>query len=103
MDPTEALLNEGGKSYVPAVSAMLAFRELICTRCRQTVQNRLPDYAKALKLSLNENELGDCNYPSLKEWEHSWASIGTEIKKNGGGEVSLFHTLEWELIQDRWI
>ena len=37
------LLEEGVDSYVPAVSAILAFRELVQSRCRRVVEKRLEE------------------------------------------------------------
>jgi|ERR1700722_14519247 len=96
MDPIDALLNEGGSSYVPAISAILAFRELVIKRCRQMVLNRLGDYSTALGTELNEDQFRNWDSPKLDKWDGQWASLGLEIAEVGNSREYLYHTVQWE-------
>lgn len=46
-DLESALLEEGAESYIQAVSAILSFRALVQSRCRQVVQKRSREYGAA--------------------------------------------------------
>jgi hypothetical protein len=96
-EPERQLLVEGFDSFVPAVSAVLAFRKLIQSRCRQAVEKRRREYSKALGMPVERAQVEDSDYPRLGEWDGTWASVGVLIKKLGGTETWLYHTLEWNL------
>jgi hypothetical protein len=99
MHPDEAqlrLLAEGLASYVPAVSAVLAFRELVEARCRRVVENRLEDYGGALGTSLDRNQLVGCQYPKLSQWDGTFASLGVDLRDLGDARAWLSHLLYLE-------
>lgn len=82
------LLTEGAETYVGAVNAIRAFREIIQRRCRQVVENRLPEYGKALDWKLSPDAIMD--YETTDgEWNGEEVTIGTYIKF--GPVSALYH------------
>jgi len=91
------LLEEGVDSYVPAVSAILAFRELVQSRCQQVVEHRLAEYRAALGVPPDKCLPQSSEWPPTKKWDGKQAYLGVEIKDFGIPGALLYHQLYWEL------
>jgi len=105
-DPELALLEEGAVSYVPAVGAILAFRALVQSRCRQVVQKRLKEYGAALGVGvvLKADGIRDYQGPGEAKWGADWASVGVELRDVGPADACLYHVMGWYRDDDgNWI
>jgi hypothetical protein len=73
------LLAEGALTYVGAVNAVRAFRDIIKRRCHRLVQDRLAEYAKALDWKLGPDSVLDWE-TAAGHWNGEEATIGSCIK-----------------------
>ena len=71
------LLEEGARSYLNAVSALIAYRQEVQKMCRTVLENCLKDYASALKVRLERSEIAE--WPSLTTWEGDRWSLGVKV------------------------
>jgi hypothetical protein len=85
------LLAEGAQSYVGAVNAVWAFRDIVQRRCRAVVENRLGEYAKALDWKLGADALLDWE-TTPGEWSGDEATVGVWFKF---GQVSAIYHHLW--------
>jgi hypothetical protein len=84
------LLAEGARSYVGAVNAVRAFRDVVKRRCRTVVESRLGEYAKALDWKIASDGLQDWE-TTPGEWSGEEATVGVWFKF---GQVSaIYHNL----------
>lgn len=86
-DAETRLLVEGATTYVGALNAVRAFKDLIQGRYRQVVLNRLTEYSAALGRELTPEAI--LNWTSPTNWSETEATIGTYIKI--GQVSSIFH------------
>jgi hypothetical protein len=94
------LLEEGVTSYVPAASAILAFRELIQSRFRQALEKRLEEYSAAVGIPLDRGQILDSQFPADDKWDGIYADLGVEMGSLGDTGSVLYHVLYWELGED---
>lgn len=91
-DAESKILGEGGRSYVAAVNAVRAFRDIVWKRCREVVVNRLPEYIKALNWTPKEDAVRDWQ-TSDGNWDGVGAGLGTRLYF--GRSNSLWHFVWW--------
>jgi hypothetical protein len=94
------LLEEGAESYVPAVSAILAFRDLVQSRCRRVVEHHLENYSAALGVPLDKSQGLPKKHPPTSRWDGQWANLSWQIRDVGNLKAALFHQLYWEVEED---
>ncbi len=63
------LLEEGARSYLDAVSALIAYRQEVQKMCRTVLEKHLDDYSSAIKVRLETREIRDFASPSFAKWE----------------------------------
>lgn len=99
MEPTEEkkyeearrrLLEEGTRSYLDAVNALVAYRNDVQTICRTVLERYIVDYAAALKVRLGGHDIQDAESPSLKDWEGDYWSLGVKIIRK-----DITDTIRW--------
>jgi hypothetical protein len=73
------LLEEGTRSYLDAVNALFAYRKNVQMICRKVLAKHLDDYASALSVRLERDDIQDAEAPSHKSWEGDWWSLGVKI------------------------
>jgi hypothetical protein len=73
------LLEEGARSYLDAVSALIAYRHEVQKMCRTVLEKHLDDYSSALKVRLERSEIRDAEWPSFAEWEGDGWTLGVKI------------------------
>jgi hypothetical protein len=77
------LLEEGARSYLDAVNALIAYRKDVQTMCRAVLEKHLDEYASALNVRFDKDDIQDAEWPSLKEWEGDYWILGVKvIRKN---------------------
>jgi len=102
-DGERRLLEEGAASYVPAVSAILTFRELVQSRFRQVLEKRLVEHSAALGVSLDKGQVVEVQ-TRTSDWDGRYASLGVEMRNLGVARAWLSYLLCWELGKDgSWI
>ncbi len=77
------LLEEGARSYLDAVSALVAFRQEVQKMCRTVLEKHLDDYSPALKLKvpLERGEIKEAEWPSLAKWEGDCWNLGVMVRR----------------------
>ncbi len=93
------LLEEGITSYVPAYSAILAFRTLVETQIRQVLEDRLEEYGAALGVSLDKGQILTTQ-TSTSDWDGTYAVFGLELRNLGPARSWFDHLLYWEVAED---
>ena len=73
------LLEEGARSYLDAVNALIAFRQEVQNTCRTVLENHLNDYGSALGVRLEKGEIKDAESPSFAGWEGDRWSLGVKV------------------------
>ena len=84
------LLEEGARSYLDAVSALIAYREDVQSICRTVLAKHLNDYGSALELRLGTDEIQNAEWPSFKEWEGDWWTLGVRVLRK-----NMIPTIRW--------
>jgi hypothetical protein len=75
------LLEEGIRSYLEAVTALIEFQREVQKKCRTAMEAYLDDYASALKVRLRNSEIRDCAWPAFAKWEGDWWMLGVWIER----------------------
>jgi hypothetical protein len=85
------LLEEGARSYLDAVSALIAYRQEVQNVCRTVLENHLDDYASALglKVRLETSEIKKEEWPSFAEWGDLWI-LGVKVVRE-----PITSTIRW--------
>jgi hypothetical protein len=75
------LLEEGAKSYLQAVAALIEFQKEVQKKCRHVLKKHINEYSAALKLKerLKDIEIKLFDLPRLKEWDGSWWILGAFV------------------------
>jgi|GEM_PF-3960264 hypothetical protein len=94
-DPELELLRSGLESYLPAMNAIVAFRERIVRQCRTVMDRYLADYAAALSVELKTSDVYDWDGPPLSGWNGKWASLGVQLKRVGPSSAYLVLAVGW--------
>ena len=76
------LLEEGARSYLDAVTALIAFQREVQKKCRKVMAKNLRGYESAMKVRMTSSEIGDCAWPSFGEWGGDWWSLGVKIARS---------------------
>lgn len=96
-DPELELLRSGLESYLPAMNAIVAFRERILRACRSVLLSRLTEFSGALREPLESHQLRDYGGPPTSQREPDWASIGIELRDIGESQSWLYLSVDWEV------
>lgn len=94
-NPELELLRSGLESYLPAMNAIVAFRERIQDACERVLVDHLSDFAKALGVRLKQDDILRRDYPPIRQWDSEWTSVGVELQRIGPNRVSLWHSVAW--------
>lgn len=78
-DSRVQLIHEGTRSYLEAATALIAFQREIQKQCRKAMETQLEDYAAALKVKFNQQEIRDTAWPTFANWEGDYWGLGVEI------------------------
>jgi hypothetical protein len=78
-DSQRGLLEEGARSSLDAVTALIAFRSEVQGICRTVLERHLENYAAALKVQLKRSEIKDAESPSFAKWEGDYWTLGVKI------------------------
>jgi hypothetical protein len=101
MTPTESerydearqrLLEQGTRSYLDAVTAVLEYQKEVHKRCRAVMETYLDDYASALKVRLSNSEIKNDAWPSLANWDGSWWLLGAKIVRKNIPRIRWWET-----------
>jgi hypothetical protein len=91
------LLEEGAKSYVDALTAIVAYQREVQEKCRDVLARNLADYSRSLGLEpanyLTQGMIDDHAYPDLKQWDGDTASLGVKMKGTSWPGLSWWWTL----------
>jgi hypothetical protein len=82
-DATKRLLEEGARSYLQAISALISYEHEVQERCREVMEKNLDDYSSALKFQppLKSDEIHNGVWPKPSQWDGSWRMLGVEIAR----------------------
>jgi hypothetical protein len=82
-DPTTRLLQEGARTYLEAVTALMEYQKEVQKKCREVLRRHLEDYSAALKVKdqLEEKEIGNWAGPKFEEWAGDWWNLGVHIDR----------------------
>lgn len=86
------LLEEGARSYLGAMTALVAYQKEVQKKCRAVMEDCLKDYAFALKVSLRSDEIQEVAYPSITKWEGNWWSLGVKIVRKDIPRISYWES-----------
>jgi hypothetical protein len=78
------LLEEGARSYLEAATALVLFQREVQNKCRDALEEILPDYSSALigtstKSRFRSDEVESVAEPAFSKWEGDWWSVGVQI------------------------
>ena len=73
------LLEEGARSYLDAISALIEFQKEVQKKCRSVMQRHIKDYGAALKIPLRPSDIQDAAWPKLEKWEGDYWHLGVSI------------------------
>jgi hypothetical protein len=92
------LLEEGAKSYLDAVTAIIAFQQEVQKKCREVLAANLEDYAAALKVtaSLTPDQIVDLTWPPItkQDWTGDKWDLGVEL-----GRKKVIPDVRWWAIR----
>ena len=95
------LLEEGVRSYLDAVTALIEYQREVQKKCRAVMEARLGDYASALKIPLKSSDIRDWASPKFEKWEGTWWCLGgTIFRRNITPKIRWWDTsccLQYEL------
>jgi len=94
-DPELELLRAGLESYLPAMNAIVAFRERIQKVCRTVMAKHLSAFATALGVELNVDDVANWSSPATQDAKD--ASVGAQLKKVGPDAAFLVLAVGWKL------
>ncbi len=74
------LLEEGSRSYLDAVSALIAYQREVQKMCKAVLEKHIEDYSSALglKVPLETSKVQNEEWPAFAEWGNSWI-LGVKI------------------------
>lgn len=78
----DALLIEGGRSYLEASNALLYFKRQVQKKCRDVMESCLGKYEAALGVELNHEGILEMDGPKIAEWDGSEAWLGAKLAKD---------------------
>jgi hypothetical protein len=73
------LLEEGGRSYLEAATALVLFQREVQKKCREVIERNRGEYAAAMKVKLASSDISDVAEPSFPKWEGDWWALGVQI------------------------
>jgi hypothetical protein len=91
-DALQKLLEEGSRSYVDAVTAIIEYQSQVQKKCRLVTEGHLDDYSAALNLKdrdrLRIDEIQPHAIPAIDKWEGDQWSLGVRIVRTNIPGVS---------------
>jgi hypothetical protein len=73
------LLEEGARSYLDAVNALIAFRQDVQAICKAVLEKHVDEYGSALNIHLADHDIQDHESPALKDWAGDWWNLGAKL------------------------
>jgi hypothetical protein len=73
------LLEEGARSYLEAITALVEYQREVQKQCRKVMEENLDEYANVLGVKLTSDEIQNCSWPSFQSWEGDWSFLGVHI------------------------
>ena len=89
-EATRRLLEEGTRSYLDAMNALIAYRQEVQKTCRTVLETYVDDYASALKVSLKSSEIRDAESPPFTAWKGDHWALGVKIVRE-----KITPTIRW--------
>jgi hypothetical protein len=91
-DALQKLLEEGSRSYVDAVTAIIEYQSQVQKKCRLVTERHLDEYSAALNLKdrdrLTIDEIQPHAFPAIDKWEGDRWSLGVQIVRTNIPGVS---------------
>jgi hypothetical protein len=86
------LLEEGTRSYLEAVTALIEFQREVQKRCRSAMEASLDDYGSALKVDLRSSEIRESDWPKFSEWEGNFWILRASILRRDIPKIKWWET-----------
>jgi hypothetical protein len=89
------LLEEGVRSYLDAVTALIEFQKEVQSKCRRVLEKHVDDYSAALKLKepLRKADIKPFVWPKFEKWDGKSWSIGAYAARR-----NIFGINYWEAV-----
>jgi hypothetical protein len=78
-DVRRRFLEEGARSYVDAMTALIEYQREVQNKCREVLERHLGEYSVALGVEMTRDGIRDYAYPNPEEWVSMWANLGAKL------------------------